>query len=261
MKIAYCFSGMIRQLNDCGIKWKEFLEKNPGDVYGHFWEKSDKNNPDDTVENFIRIFNPKKVELESFEVFKETTLDFILSEINTNQGLNYISRIVVENGNLFSMYYKVWKANQLSLNEHYDVIVRCRTDNYMNIDTKIEINDFVNVPTGLVRVTDWINSEGNIDQFAYGNRKNMNYYCVLYNYLTQYIYRGYYLIPHEHILRIHLFEKDLTIREIPYGIYSNTHVEFNSFINPKVEIIYKTSDKRNLIKNPLINFYLPSRSL
>lgn len=252
---------MIRHLNECGDKWKSFLDKNPGDVYGHFWEKTDRDNTDDTVENFIKIFNPKKIELESFDVFKETTLDFILKNINPNQGLNILSRTVLLNGNLFPMYYKVWKANQLSLNEHYDVIVRCRTDNYMNIDTKIEINDYINIPTGFVYINDWINSEGYIDQFAYGNRKNMNYYCVLYNYLTQYLYRGYYLMPHEHILKIHLFEKDITIREIPYGIYSYTHVEFNSFVTNKVELIYKTTDIQHLQKHPLINFYLPNRSL
>lgn len=261
MKIAYCFSGMIRHLNECGDKWKQFLDKNPGDVYGHFWDTSDRNNPCDTIDNFNTIFNPKKVELESFDVFKESTLDFILKNVNPKQGLNVFSELVVQNGNLFPMYYKIWKANQLSLSDNYDVVVRCRTDNYVDINTPIEINDYINIPTGFVYIPNWMNSEGYIDQFAYGNRKNMNYYCVLYNYLTQYLYRGYYLIPHEHILRIHLHEKDLTIRELPFGIYSYTHVEFNSFVTNKVESIYKTFDIQDLEKNPLIKFYLPNKSL
>jgi len=247
MKVAYCFSGMLRELNSCGPKWKEIIDKNPGDVYGHFWNKYDKSELD-TVSNFNQIFNPVKVETEDFEVFKETALNIMLTNINPPSSLEQNLRNSVLDGRLISMYYKIWRANQLSLCQNYDVIVRCRTDFYPDVNIKIEKNDYVNIPVGDVLISDWTNSDGPLDLFAYGNRTLMNYYSSLYLYIMKYLYQGYYCSPNEHMLKVHLSHKDLSIRRMPINVYSYTHTWYNSYTLYK-EKIESTSTSFGVDKN------------
>lgn len=257
MKIAYCFSGMIRHLDECGPKWKLFLEKNPGDVYGHFWEKSDKNESD-TVEKFIEIFNPKKVELEDFKIFKESAVDIMMQNITVPNTLWLEIQDSIRDGRFISFHYKIWKANQLSLKEDYDVIVRCRTDCYPDLNLAIEKNDMLNIPTGTVHVASWINSGGPIDLFAYGNRKIMNYYSSLYLYIMKYLHEGYYCYPYEYILGVHLNHKDIKIRELASDIYSKIHCSYNSWAN-KTELIYNTSKLPQM--DPIHYCYNENRTL
>jgi|688.fasta_scaffold01361_35 hypothetical protein len=237
MKIAYCFSGMIRNLNECSPKWKEIIEKNPGDVYGHFWEKSDKNN--ETVDDFIKIFNPKKVEIENFEIFKESTVDIMLQNVQVPNCLHFLIQDSIRNGSFISFHYKIWKANQLSLEEKYDIIVRCRTDYYPDTKIKFETNDMINIPVGKIYVPSWNHSTGPIDLFAYGNRKLMNYYSCVYLYIMKYLKQGFHCFPYEHILGTHLNHKDILIREIPIDIFNSSHASFNSFAD-KIEYLYNT---------------------
>lgn len=247
---------MLRELDQCGPKWKEIIEKNPGDVYGHFWNKSDRSETD-TVCKFKHIFNPCQVETEDFEVFKKTTLDIMTSNINPPFSLEQNLRNSVCEGRFISSYYKIWQSNKLSLCNDYDVIVRCRTDFYPDVNIKIEKNDFINIPVGDVMIQDWINSGGPIDLFAYGNRRLMNYYSSLYLYIMKYLYQGYYCSPSEHILNVHLNHKDLSIRRIPIKLYTCTHSFYNSYACFE-EHVYSTSSVFNLDKNQYA--YIENRS-
>lgn len=239
MKIAYCFSGMMRHLDKCGPKWQEIIKNNPGDVYGHFWEKSDKSE-DDTIEKFIEFFNPKKIELENFEIFKESTIDCLIKNVIPSIDLRWELQQSILSGNFFSFQYKIWKANQLSLIDNYDVVVRCRTDSYPQTDILIEKNDYLNLPVGSVYVPGWANSSGNIDLFAYGNRKIMNYYSCVYPYIMKYLFEGYYSYPYEYILSVHLSHRDINIRELPISIIDSKEYHYNWWAGKK-ESIYSTT--------------------
>lgn len=238
---------MIRHLDECAPKWQEIIRNNPGDVYGHFWEKSDKSQ-NDTLEKFIELFNPKKVEVENFDIFKESTIDILTKNITPPDDLLLDLQNVVTSGKFFSMHYKIWKANQLSLVDNYDIIVRCRTDCYPPTNILIEKNDYINVPVGYVFVPAWPFSMGNIDMFAYGSRKLMNYYSSVYLYTTKYIFEGYYCYPYEYILSVHLNEKNIQIRQLPINIIGINGFLYNQFAE-KIESInltkkYPIGDKK-----------------
>jgi hypothetical protein len=239
MKIAYCFSGMIRNLDECGPKWKQIIENNPGDIYGHFWDISDKSNDTDTPDRFVELFNPKKIELENYSLFKESTVDIMLQNIIIPQSLWVAIQDSIRDGRFISFHYKIWKANQLTLVDNYDIVVRCRTDCYPDTSIKFEINDMLNIPRGKIYIPDWMNSAGIIDLFAYGNRKIMNYYSCVYLYMMKYLHQGYYCYPYEYILATHLNHKDIKIRELFTDIFSSKHESYNSWA-AKCETIYNT---------------------
>jgi len=62
MKIALCFSGNIRDLNETKEFWTALIEKYKIDVYASFWDIENVN-IGDTVDNFARIYNAKKIEI------------------------------------------------------------------------------------------------------------------------------------------------------------------------------------------------------
>jgi hypothetical protein len=74
MKIALCFSGNIRDLNETKEFWTVLIEKYKMDVYASFWDIENEE-LGDTLNNFLTIYTPKKYEIENYKIFKETTQD------------------------------------------------------------------------------------------------------------------------------------------------------------------------------------------
>ena len=87
MKIALCFSGNIRDLNETKEFWTGLIEKHKMDVYASFWDIENEE-LGDTLNNFLTIYTPKKYEIENYKIFKETTQD--LASLNVEP-----SRILV----------------------------------------------------------------------------------------------------------------------------------------------------------------------
>ena len=54
MKIALCFSGNIRDLNETKNFWSELIEKYKIDVYASFWDIENKE-LGDTLNDFLKI--------------------------------------------------------------------------------------------------------------------------------------------------------------------------------------------------------------
>ena len=54
MKIALCFSGFIRDLDESKTFWTELIEKHKIDVYASFWD-TEKPELNDTINNFLTI--------------------------------------------------------------------------------------------------------------------------------------------------------------------------------------------------------------
>ena len=58
LKIAFCFSGMIRDLKKTEYFWKQIFDNHNCDIYGHFWDVSDRSE-EDNLSNFEKYFHPK----------------------------------------------------------------------------------------------------------------------------------------------------------------------------------------------------------
>jgi hypothetical protein len=218
MKVAFCFSGQIRNIDDCIKYWKPIIESYNGDVYGSFWETEE-----EEKNKFITGFSPNKIEFEDYSIFEKTTVNIFKEEINPPVSVGPIGLTVesgesVKKSNMLPMFYKIWRSNLLSNKEEYDVVVRLRTDVFLS-DFKIELNEYLNIPHGSVGIWNWEGCFGPIDLIAYGNQKLMNYYSTAYLYLTRFLKDGEYFIPVENLLRVHLSQKDITIRNFISCVY------------------------------------------
>lgn len=212
-KVAICFSGQLRDVDYTKDFWKTLIDKYDADVYGSFWD--DENiELNDTIDNFKNIYNPKEIEVEKYVNFKKSTLDVITPQINPPQVLLQELIDYAKEFHTLSMWYKIWKCNMLTKTSDtdYDIVIRARTDSYLEGDFEIVQNNMFNVPVGRVYTDNFPKSDGINDIFSYGNPKVMDYAASTFLYLMRYLNEGHYMIPPEHFLHVHLNEVDLNIR-------------------------------------------------
>lgn len=216
MKIALCFSGHLRDLNETKDFWKSLIQKYDIDVYGSFWD-AENEELDDTIHNFKTIYNPKLIEVEKYEIFKQTTQELASLHVKSPMILGDFFGKISKSFVQLSMYYKIWKCNLLSkqFGEKYDLVIRARTD--CKLDDKFEIihNDMLNIPMGIGHCNSFPNSESINDCFAYGTPKIMNYYSFIYLQMMNYLEQNHYVFPPEHFLKVHFSRINLRIRLFP----------------------------------------------
>ena len=213
MKVAFVFSGIIKELNKTTEVFQRKIEEFNADVYASFW---DIENPEeeDTIENFKNNFNPKQLEIESWDAWEKSTWDIIKTEIQTPVDLFHTGQEATSKGNHFAMWYKIWRANILTkLNpEQYDVVVRLRTDLILSDWFTPKINEFLNIPHGTVWIHNWLNCYGPHDFIAYARPDIMDKYSSIYTYITRYLKEGVYMYTPENVLRHHLGQFDIQVR-------------------------------------------------
>ena len=258
-KIAICFSGQIRDLERTKGYWTSLIKKYDMDVYASLLDVENKE-LGDTVENFHKIYDVKKVEVENYKIFNESTLKVLTHNIQPPTSLLAHLRESCTNFGTMAMWYKVWKANLLTkeFGIDYDVVIRVRTD--IMFDDKLDIvsNNMLNVPYGRVKTHNWENSDGIADLFAYGSPKVMDYYSTCMFYMMEHINNGHYMVPHEHFLHTHLnkvsipirfMDSQLTITRTSKG--TSDEIYYKGGI-PKEEILQ--SDFMQLNPNPQLSF-------
>jgi hypothetical protein len=260
MKIALCFSGHIRDLNESKTFWTELIKKYDIDVYASFW---DIENPElgDTINEFEKIYSPKRLEVESYDVFKKTTQDISSLHIKSPDVIANQFQESSEAFHQLSMCYKIWKCNLLTkqLGVDYDIVVRARIDSLLDSNFEFIINDMLNVPMGVNSCPSFPNSEGINDCFAFGNPKVMDYYSFLFLQLMNYLNEGHYLFPPEHLLAVHFSKVKIQIRYFPNYILllrkwkGSEHEIYNKFVNPPEES-FRWSDSIQFIPEPHLTF-------
>ena len=109
MRIALCFSGHIRDLEHTKEFWTSLIQKYNIDVYASLWDIENKE-LNDTIDNFIQIYNPKKIEVDSYETYKTTTGDLAAMHINPPLILSEMFQSSTKAFGQFPMYYKIWKC-------------------------------------------------------------------------------------------------------------------------------------------------------
>jgi hypothetical protein len=259
MKIALCFSGHIRDLDETKVFWVDLIKKYDIDVYASFWDTENKE-LGDTINNFLTIYSPKKWEIERYDIFKKTTQDIASLHIESPKVLSQLFQETSKAFGQLSMYYKVWRCNLLTkeLGIDYDLVIRARTDVALDNAFEIIYNDALNVPIGEVQ-SSFPYSKGLNDCFAYARPKIMDYYSFLYLQMMEYLNSGHYVFPPEHFLSVHFSKIKIPVRYFPnYMIITRrskgTKYEiYNKFYYPPEEVIISTEDI--LIGNdPIGNF-------
>jgi hypothetical protein len=248
MKVALCFAGFMTSLDETKPFWKDLISKYDIDVYASFWDSGIKD-----LENFKQIYNPKKLEVEDYSAFKNTTQNLAASYIQLpTQPYTLIPELceIAAEFRQIPMWYKVWRANTLTGNEKYDVVIRARTDVVLD-NFELVQNNMLNVPMGTTEVSFWPNSLGINDLFAFGPPDIMNYYSFLYLRIMDYFNRGHYAFPPEHMLAVHLSNTSLPIRYFPSYIKIIRETEsiskltaYNHFITtPYEDVIWSNTMK------------------
>jgi hypothetical protein len=261
MRVALCFSGFIRDLNETKAFWTELIKKYDIDVYASFWD-NENFELNDTIKNFLTIYTPKKYEVESYNIFKSSTQDLASLQIESPHDLAPMFQETSKAFGQLSMYYKVWRCNNLSkqIGIEYDLVIRARTDTVLDENFKIIQNNMLNVPIGNVN-SHWANSEGINDCFAYGPPKIIDYYSFIFLQMMEYLKAGHYLFPPEHFLKVHFSKIKIQIRYFPNYMMitrlskGTPNEMFNRFVSEedwKETIIW--SDEKQYLPNPDGNF-------
>jgi hypothetical protein len=260
MKIALCFSGHMRDLNETKTFWTELIEKYKMDVYASFWDEENEDKGD-TINNFLKIYTPKKWEVERYDVFKETTLDIASMYVDPPSFFNDGLKKAAKEFRQISMYYKIWRANMLSkhIGIEYDLVIRARTDIVLDDNFEIRYNQMLNIPMGRIKAQMWPDSASITDIFAYGTPKIMDYYAFVFLKAMEYQQAGHYMIPAEHLLHVHFKKIHIQIRSFPNYLLitrvwkDSPHEYYNNYVSPAEETI-ECSDEKELNVNPAGTF-------
>ena len=222
MKIALCLSGQPRYI-DIGYRslYDCLLSKYDVDVFSYIWYDDSmcgqefgyglQYNRCDKWETgldkkIIDYYQPKKYKFAAPKEFS----------MNSFEGANFES--IVKPSNVLSMFYSIKQVNNLRQEYEidnkieYDLVIRGRTDLILN-NFNISLN---NIETDKVycyktNITMLDNIEMCNDQFAIGNKKNMNVYSSVFDYL-EYYWKDY-KIPSmigERVLTTHLFHNKIS---------------------------------------------------
>ena len=212
-KIAICFSGEIRDLERTKDYWSKLIKEYDMDVYASFWNVENEEKGD-TFDNFHRLYDVKKTEVESFKSFEQSTLSQLRMVINPPNSLQQHLRDSCMNFGTLSMWYKIWRANLLTkeLDIDYDIVIRARTDIFFDERLDITENEMFNIPYGRVKTSGWKDSDGICDLFAYGSPKLMDYYSTCLFYMMEHLNKDYYMVPHEFFLHTHINKVSVPIR-------------------------------------------------
>ena len=265
MKIALCFSGLMRDVDETKQFWTELINKYKMDVYASFWDvENEKLN--DTFKNFSEIYKPKVLDVESYDTFRIGTQELMSMHIEPPKDLPLHLQYSVKDAWIGPMWYKIWRCNNLcnASGEKYDLVIRARVDT--TLDNKFEIvkNDMLNVPMGNNRCNAWgEESIGINDCFAYGTPTIMNYYSFLFLQLMNYHNEGHYLFPPEHLIAVHFSKVKMHIRYFPnYMVITRIskgtpHEIYNNFVTDIKETIVWSNNKKFVPDTVNLNFKRP----
>jgi hypothetical protein len=266
LKIALCFSGHVRDLERTKQYWTNLINEYDIDVYASLWDIENVE-LGDTIQNFHKIYNVKKVEVESYSSFEKSTLSILRLGITPPSHLLSHLKESCQNFGTMSMWYKIWRANLLTkeYDIDYDIVIRARTDTYLDDKLDITNNNMLNLPYGRVKTVTWHDSDGISDLFAYGPSKIMDYYSTCYFFMMEHMSKGHYMVPHEHFLHTHMNKVSIPIRFMGTNIVItrtskgtkdevyckgdnvHEHILQSDFmdLNPNTEVSWRTPIKDN----------------
>lgn len=234
MKVAVCYSGMLRNLlNNFDSHEKHLLSKYDCDIFLDLWDvhgfgtyekKYDSFDSDRITEDQkIKIIETIKPKFYNFEEFDSMGVIFESKEkmIAPNKG-----DIPPYLKNVYSMFYKMKKCGEsvAKTNINYDVIIKTRCDLVYKEDIELqkpkENTIYVNERDG------WgLDAIG--DRFLYGNSDTMKIlYSVYDNAENLWLNKISILSAPEHVLYTHLKENNLYIEKKPIWMELNREKTF-----------------------------------
>lgn len=264
MKVAICFSGAIRNFDECiSSTMKYFISNfdNP-DVFLHMWTFNDNNllninynfkwrKDNSSIDNILNILNPKKYVIEEYNnlseelIIKKSMIDINLFDTDDKKNYGF---------NCCSMYWKILKSFELAEeymkenNFEYDLIIRARLDFIW--EDYIKQNDFNYLTdNNIYLIKDRYASCSKLntnDKFFAGNYPTMKKMCNIFNCLKKY-QDDEINIEGQTINEFHIKQCNLNVKWLGH---SNTYYKFmdrHTISNNKIKLLV------NLEKNFTVN--------
>jgi len=214
MKVAICFAGLPYYIKQNKRYWQEVIEKYDADVYASLWDEENVYQEGDTIQAFKEAYKPLKLEVESQKAFTNSFASINQEYLSSPEYFNKSMDFAHKSGRIYSMLYKIWRANILasSKGRSYDVIVRAETCSSYP-DLEIVAEDGLSLPYwhhvynlgnyNTVNLNNWV---------AFGPPYVMDYYCSAFLKLRKY-YDECLIHPVESIINYHLAQRpNLNIR-------------------------------------------------
>lgn len=211
MKVAVCFSGLPRFVQECAAYWRHcLLEPYDCDVFVHVWKSSPAS--DHTHAQLINQFYSPTI------MVQDHTPQFDVSSYTQRVWPHRVTPQAQ-----FSQFEGIKRAQQLRQRSElhngrkYDVVIRARFDWYLH-EVLFEHNTCVNVartPTldGHHFTYDHVPLVGISDQFAYGSSHVMDVYAQIVDNMPSLYHNHGVDFCGELFLRAHLHEHNVCIRQ------------------------------------------------
>lgn len=253
MKVALCYSGLVKNFNDCVDSHKKFIiDKFETDIFIHTWSKIGSK----TLPNWYNDNYSLDKHIEATESQDSVDIKYFIDHIKIKKILieypdirYFYNKFHDDNNQKFfnncMMHYSINKANALKTeyesdnNFKYDMVIRCRFDLYFE---KLIIENFISNTIYLPpnqnmdvkfdpRMLNLLKTQGFSympnDQFAYGCSDSMNYYSSIIDNIKNNF--NYYTHHPEGVLSEHLWFKN-------HSMFKN--IEINNNINMRIQSRY-----------------------
>lgn len=227
MKIALCFSGMLRNFEVTYPSIKKYLlDTHSPDVF--FAGYPNKKGLEYCKDKFIELYNPKKMFIQEYS-------DDLRKNICNNEE-KYLIRTREETkiNNFLSQIYNIKICDNLRQqyenenNFQYDVVIRTRLDVFYF--KKFEEEELNLAKSGNILIpTEWdfkeVNPVGVSDSFAMSNSINMTKYASLYDNFDNYFQQGVQMHP-ETMFGFHVLQQKLNrIAIMRHGWYKFENID------------------------------------
>lgn len=257
MNIAFTFSGLIRDIEKTYPIYKRIIDEYNADVFFSTWDIENVENGD-TVSNFRSKYNPLIFELENFKTWEKNYWPLIEPHYIIPRHLTPYEYQKASRSSMFAMWYKIQKANHLTklVDKEYDIVVKLRTDIELSENFRLEKNEYLNFPHGIISIPEWDNCFGPHDFIFYGSPKLMDYTTNLFYFISKYHAEGHYIYPPENLLRHHISQKDINIRYYSDSVLLGENGgNRGRFDLSQPDKIVNSQNWRNKQPNPELKYY------
>jgi hypothetical protein len=256
MKVAFTFSGLIKDIDKTYSNFKPIIDKYQPDIFLSTWDIENPENGD-TLQNFQNKYSPLLCEVESWKAWEKSYWSLISPTYTIPPYLNKKEYNKANRSSMFGLWYKIQKSNHLTklVDKEYDIVVKLRTDIELSPNFELILNNYLNFPHGIMDIVGWDNCYGPHDFVFYGPPKLMDYTTNLFYFISKYHAEGNYIYPPENLLRHHISQKDIEIRfysdEVKLGDGGNK----GRFNLSQPEKILSSKDWKHTKTHPDVKFY------
>lgn len=167
MNVAICFYGQPRRYKQVLSQWNKIISELNADIFIHTWYGQDRGRVDIDVNELIKDFSPKEIEVSSPHRF----IDLIPKDANyENQSYHGMNQAYTIN-----KVIQLLESYSYNFNKKYDVVIKSRFDiTLLDVDMFIEfVKNKIEEKKLYVAANHWIGSDMFDDNIMVGTTESI----------------------------------------------------------------------------------------